>query len=429
MGPSRRELGKKPGFIDVDDEKFQKGKTQLIEESAKWKGPNHKQRSEEQRETKRVPKKAGRGEPDKASWKKQLVGGGVIIFLCGVGLISFISQMIDFARGSGVVNIDVLDTPKLKSVLFGGEPWLIYCVNNQTANQRLPKVLEESSGGLWSRLSLQVGVLHCWDQTASGRSVAQRFKLRTSPPLAFVVANGNSPRALGMTGIAKVEDLEKKVKPGLLLDSSRIDTLKKWPQHCTSRRSCVVIGHKNTAQRDYALTVLKPLLERHRAVKLVTLDTAFWQLKLEDSLLSTRKNKGAADVICLGREEPSGGGNATFGAFFLPDLDSSSAASFYKACADHTDLVKISVAPRIIARPSKPKKVTAAARPPPSSSKPAPPPPRKKSVDHVGSRASLESEDEPLFEAIDEEENKGEADGGDAAGEDEEEDSDDEVEL
>ncbi|CAE8581318.1 unnamed protein product, partial [Polarella glacialis] len=155
MGPSRRELGKKPGFIDVDDEKFQKGKTQLIEESAKWKGPNHKQRSEEQRpgfqleafltcSHKRVinTDKAGRGEPDKASWKKQLVGGGVIIFLCGVGLISFISQMIDFARGSAVVNIDVLDTPKLKSVLFGGEPWLIYCVNNQTANQRLPKVLE-----------------------------------------------------------------------------------------------------------------------------------------------------------------------------------------------------------------------------------------------------------------------------------------------
>ena len=48
--------------------------------------------------------------------------------------------------------------------------------------------------------------------------MAQRFKLNLKPPLSFVVANGNKPRTLGLTGISKVEDLEKRVRPALALE-------------------------------------------------------------------------------------------------------------------------------------------------------------------------------------------------------------------
>merc|ERR1712176_944831 len=103
-----------------------------------------------------------------------------------------------FFIGAGIVHIDVHDTGKLKNVLFSGDPWLVYCVNNQTQNQRLPKVLEDSAGILRGSLGLSIAVLQCWDQTASGRSVAQRFKLAKSPPLAFLVANGNKPRVVNL---------------------------------------------------------------------------------------------------------------------------------------------------------------------------------------------------------------------------------------
>lgn len=41
--------------------------------------------------------------------------------------------MSDVIVGNGIVQLDVQDTAKLKAVLFGGEPWLVYCVNPDTA--------------------------------------------------------------------------------------------------------------------------------------------------------------------------------------------------------------------------------------------------------------------------------------------------------
>lgn len=140
------------------------------------------------------------------------------MFICGVGFISFLFTISDVIVGNGIVHLDVQDTAKLKTVLFGGEPWLIYCINADTENYPLPKVLEESARSLWRSSGLSVGVLKCWDETSSGRSVAQRFKLNLKPPLAFVVANGNKPKTLRLTGISKADDLEKRIRPALALE-------------------------------------------------------------------------------------------------------------------------------------------------------------------------------------------------------------------
>merc|ERR1711907_549724 len=104
--------------------------------------------------------------------------------------------------------------------------------------------------------------------------MGQRFKL-TQNPLAFVIANGDKPRTVSFAGMSKYEEIERKIKPALKVEHLKVDQLKKWPTHCTNRRTCVVIGHKNQAQRDTALNVFdKELLEQHRAIKVVTLDTS-----------------------------------------------------------------------------------------------------------------------------------------------------------
>merc|ERR1719436_917340 len=125
-----------------------------------------------------------------------------VLFMCGVGLFQFLSTVFGFIMGSGISTVDVKDTALLKKVLFGGDPYLVYCINNQTENQRLPQVLDDSGR---SYLGYKIVLLRCWDQTESGRSVAQRFKLRTSPPLSFVVANGNSPRVVNFMGVTNAE--------------------------------------------------------------------------------------------------------------------------------------------------------------------------------------------------------------------------------
>eukprot|EP00971_Amphidinium_carterae_P193981 3848841-Amphidinium_carterae.1 len=256
---------------------------------------NHKK--EAAAESKKVLRKQQNKDEEQASWRTKAAGISAIAFMCGVGFLSAASSIMGFVMGNGVVTLDVRDSAQLKNVLFGGEPWLVYCVNNQTVTHRLPRVLEDATYGLKRDLGVQVGVLACWDKTESGRSVAKRFKLKSSPPLMFLIANGNSPRTIDLVGLSKPEDMHKKVKPGLKVESGRVDTLKKWSTLCTSRRACVVIGHQNSAQRDTALNVFRPLLTQHRGVKVVTLDTSFWRLKLDEDFLETRpaKSNGRAD--------------------------------------------------------------------------------------------------------------------------------------
>lgn len=359
------------------------------------------------------PPSAGRrqrGSQEKPDWTKRLIGLVVLFVIGGPAVYTVFS----FFAGAGIAHIDVHDTAKLKSVLFSGEPWLVYCVNNDTLRQRLPKVLEDSAGPLRGSLGLAIGVLQCWDKTESGRSVAQRFKLSAFPPLSFLVANGNKPRAVNLVGARQPEDLEKKLKPALALETHRIDTLKKWSTLCTSRRACVVVGHKNTAQRDTALNLVRPHLESHRALKVVTLDTSFWQLKLDKGVLATRPSiKEGADVLCLSRKESGGTGknrSIAYSGKFLGALTSSSTSALMGDCDRQSGLVQMEAAPKIKARPSKPKKVKASPPPVPRPS-PSPSPPPKKpprtNVDRVGSRAQMEQDDEVLFEAVEEEPNEG----------------------
>jgi hypothetical protein len=435
---------KKSNSVDsayLNSSKVKKGKDDFLEETKSWKGGSHKERKEAQAQSMRSLKKKIREQPEKVSRRTQLIGMGIVGSICIVGLLQFLSTVSDFISNKGVVAIDVKDTAKLKSVLFGGDPWLIYCVNNETVNQRLPRVLEDSTSTLWSSLGVRVGVLKCWDRMESGRSVVQRFKLKMSPPLTFAVANGDSPRLVDMIGVSKTEHLEKKLKPLLKVQTERIDSLKKWPSKCTGRRTCIVVGYKQTAQKDTAMNLLKPFVEKHRTIKFVTLDTSFWQLKLDEGILSTRpgreeeKQRGA-DVMCLARDEGSSG-NATFSGTFMQQLTASAAASFIKACADRVDLVQMPAAPKISARPSKPKVVKPDA-PKRAAARPAPrPPPRdtRTNVDRVGSRAEMErqEQEEALFEAVEEESNEeeGAEEEGDADDEDGQDDgsSDEEVEL
>jgi len=418
----------------LNDDRIAKGKKQMMDQTREWKGGSHKERHDEKKVSKREVQKAMAKAQEKVSWKKQAGAIGAVVFMCGAGLCQFLSTVLSFMAGTGIVNVDAKDTAMLKEVLFSGEPWFVYCVNNETQSQRLPKVLEESASSLSSSLGLKTAVLPCWDPTESGRSVAQRFQLSLKPPLSFVVANGNKPKLLNLAGVSKYEDFEKRVKPALKTDTYRIDTLKKWGSLCTSRKTCVVIGHKNTAQRDAALTMFRPLAEKNRAARIVTLDTSFWQLKLDDSVLATRSSKAkgkSAEVLCLAREEGGAAekGNSTHSGTFMGELDAAGAQAFMKACEARKDLVKLEKTPRINARPSKPKKV--AAPTPSPSPRPRPPPPPKEAaqgkVDRVGSRERMENE-EPLFEAVEEDEQQGE--GGGEEGEDEEGDEDgDEVEL
>eukprot|EP00414_Alexandrium_minutum_P002253 CAMPEP_0113830760 /NCGR_PEP_ID=MMETSP0328-20130328/6499_1 /TAXON_ID=39455 /ORGANISM="Alexandrium minutum" /LENGTH=252 /DNA_ID=CAMNT_0000798891 /DNA_START=12 /DNA_END=770 /DNA_ORIENTATION=+ /assembly_acc=CAM_ASM_000350 len=233
--------------------------------------------------------------------------------------------------------------------------------------------------------------------------------MKLKPPLTFVVANGNKPRTLDLVGISTPEVLEKRVKPALSLEIRKIDTLKKWSTLCTSRRACVVVGHRQTAQRDTATTLLRPLQESHRGVQIVTLDTSFWQLKLDEGLLKTRPGAGGegskrADILCIARQD--GAANATYLGKFLDSLDSSAAAATADSvwAAERPDWAEGDAKDQGAAdeaeegHPDDAEARGPDAVPTGLSTKEN----KKTNVDHVGSRDRMESEEEELFEAVDE---------------------------
>jgi len=380
-----------------------------------------------------------------------------------------------------IVNVDVGNTDWLKEVLFGGKPWLIYCDDKKSARREpMPPVFRESAIQLSGMATF--GAIDCWERTASGKTLAHRFDFRTTP-VVFAVANGDPPLVVDLAGVTKPWQLRRKVQSHLRPNVTRIDSPHTFKALCTSRRACLMVGFKSANMLADTLTVLQPVLEDHRGVRAVAVDTSVWKVKLDDKLAATKPKrkdgqKEQPSLLCVVRQA---GSHSRAGAFLRligdSDLKSENLVDFLERCERGRSLVPIKDAPQVSFRaPERPKYKSpqtgagaspASAKSAPSSSaksapsssakpstkKPAPsgkgaaakkkigkkarPMPRyspdnKKSSskpkasarkqDHVGSRDVLEEED-PLFSAV---EDDGGLEHGDAASDDE---GEEEVEL
>lgn len=401
----------------------------------------------EQREQKRRLDqcRCGSTAPDGVVWKSDL------------DTVADESLDLDGTNGT-IVNVDVGNTDWLKEVLFGGQPWLIYCDDRKSAKREpMPLVFQESANQLQGMATF--GAVDCWERTASGKTLAHRFDFRTTP-VVFAVANGDPPLVVDLAGVTKPWQLRRKVQSHLRPNVTRIDSPHTFKALCTSRRACLMVGFKTANMLADILAVLQPVLEDHRGVRAVAVDTSVWKVKLDDKLAATKPKKKDGQkeqpsILCVVRQA---GSHSRAGAFLRLTGDSIVKAEhlteFLERCERGRSLVPISDAPQVSFRaPEKPKyrapqsgasaspastkSATAASSKsaPAASSKPSPkksapsgkgpaakkkpskktrPMPRYSSEnkkplskskpsarkqDHVGSRDVLE-EEEPLFSAV-----------------------------
>jgi len=349
-----------------------------------------------------------------------------------------------------LVAVDVANTDWLKEVLFGGEPWVLHCVDGRASEppeQQLPAIFQEAAVQLKSLASF--GLLDCWQRTASGKTLAHRFDF-PKPPVTFAVANGDPPALVDVQGMAKPWQLRRKLQGLVQASVARIGDPKSFKSFCTSRRACLVVGFKAARTLASAMRLLNPVLEHHRGVRAVAVDTSVWKVQLDKSLAATKpKRKGKqpkeqAEMLCISRQS----GSSWQGAWLKAPADDAppteeALGSFLERCSKGSGMLAMTGPPSIAQRP--PEQPPRPRAPPPSSTAPGPaaagkgrgraPTPSPRSVpgrgararkDHVGSRRTL-PEDEPLFSAVEEESNEG-AGAEDAEGEAEEEDVE-EVEL
>lgn len=357
-----------------------------------------------------------------------------------------VPEELDVTNGT-IVSVDVKNTDWLKEVLFGGKPWLLYCDDKKsTSRMPMPSLFQESAIQLNGMATF--GVLDCWERTASGKTLAHRFDF-PKPPVIFAVANGDPPLVVDMGGLTKPWQLRRKMNPHLRPNVTRIDSPQTFKALCTSRRACLMVGFKAAPMLADTLAVLQPVLEDHRGVRAVAVDTSVWKVKLDDKLAATKPKKKdgqkeQSTIICVARQ---GGGQSRAGAFLRLTGDTALKAEhlseFLDRCEKGKSLVPMTEAPQISFRKGEVPKY----KPPPAS---GPSPPADKSAkktatsskgtadkkkdatktrsmpsyaggtqkkssirstrsstrssgrkqDHVGSRDALE-EEEPLFSAVD----------------------------
>eukprot|EP00933_Yihiella_yeosuensis_P041046 TRINITY_DN35493_c0_g1_i1.p1 TRINITY_DN35493_c0_g1~~TRINITY_DN35493_c0_g1_i1.p1 ORF type:complete len:489 (+),score=117.96 TRINITY_DN35493_c0_g1_i1:47-1513(+) len=208
-----------------------------------------------------------------------------------------------------VFKIDAQNSGWLREVMFGGQPWIVHCMNYRSSVKvEPPEVFSEAAQEFTSLASF--GLVDCWERLPSGKTLAQRFNF-PKPPVAFAVANGDPPVVIDLQGMSKPWQLKRKAAPALAASVERIASPESFKSYCTNRQACVVISFRTAKQLGDVLEVINPVLQKQRGVRAVSVDSSVWKLKLDERLMATRKqkpgsggkNKTHADLVCLGRRD------------------------------------------------------------------------------------------------------------------------------
>ncbi|CEL93358.1 unnamed protein product [Vitrella brassicaformis CCMP3155] len=254
-------------------------------------------------------------------WRKTrnlVIGLGMLGLLSG-GLFQVVYTIWDAIYG-GFHHIPLDNSNKLKDVFFSGEPWLVHCTYPDSTTPMVHPVLQNARTKL-STEGFRLGTMDCGSPMASkhNKSVVDRFHLPKTA-VGFVVANGDKPKPLTHQSLTDAKKLTEYAKKAAEPKVVQIVSVHEFPAHCTERRRCVVLGQRGGVAKKMRQEILPPLMhdKKVRGLKLVSVDTAKFQVKLDEKILSTRKklpkdkDGKASDsrgltAMCLHRsDEPSG---------------------------------------------------------------------------------------------------------------------------
>lgn len=170
-----------------------------------------------------------------------------------------------------IEHIDASDTAKLKSVLFGGEPWLLECYSGLPfAGQHLPRpyrVHPVFSEALVSMRGLvRAGIIDCETQLPSNKTVVAKLGLvRRTQPLLVLAYAGGAPKQLPAASTTSAYAITAFVKPKVEPTVLTIQTHKTFLSTCGGRRPCLL------ARMDQDSPVLEAIARAFRTIGVIAL--------------------------------------------------------------------------------------------------------------------------------------------------------------
>eukprot|EP00922_Rhytidocystis_sp_ex-Travisia-forbesii_P003295 GHVS01004825.1.p2 GENE.GHVS01004825.1~~GHVS01004825.1.p2 ORF type:complete len:460 (+),score=95.34 GHVS01004825.1:1527-2906(+) len=327
------------------------------------------------------------------SWSTKrniLRGAGIVVVLAGLLQVLFL--VMNAVRG-GFSLIDVKDKATLKSVFFGGEPWLLHCL--YPSPQAKPSSLTKLNGVVESNRMLlrslaRLGTIDCTVPLPSGKTVLERFGL-LGGTVGFVIANGDKPKALSSWALQDGSHLYDFVKSNVKPFVYAVSNNKELHSKCTRADSCVVFGQKGGLGGQFRHQYISSMLESRRLLKAVHVDTTKYIVALDDQLASTRvpstveSKDPSIDVFCLARvhtadtessktqtssnKPPLPRAEDYVGRFFAGDVrDGAQLGAFFDSCVSAprdipTSAARLTRLPKLSTRHGSPPPVDATRRP------------------------------------------------------------------
>jgi len=203
-----------------------------------------------------------------------------------------------FGSGGTVSHVDLegASPDYLKTIFFGGEPWLFVCTTKHNAPPALDKFVTASSS--LSRIGVTVATIRCGGELPSGKRVMDRFKL--APPIkraAFLCANGKKCSQLPKAAMESSDSIVRWVNPRASLQLYEPATPEQFGRACTSRKLCVV-AVKDGAFTDGETGVLRKAATAKRTVPFVMVDATARTFSLRKKL--PRNDPGPHVVLLRG---------------------------------------------------------------------------------------------------------------------------------
>ena len=216
----------------------------------------------------------------------------LILAVCGIIVAVFSSVIISSSRETKRVRqIQVSNAEEIDHVFRSGQPWVVLCTD---PDKELPKVFDKAAKRLLKHVN--VGVMDCTQKLPSGKSVLQRFGLKTNiSPTVFTVANGGKPQQVFLNYLQKSKALVKHVVEKTKKKMTQVNTSAHLDK-CLSKAYCVLILRGKKFE-TYEKNWMQTLMTQHRKIAFSFMDATRYDLVLTGATIPPLEKKGQHRLV------------------------------------------------------------------------------------------------------------------------------------
>jgi hypothetical protein len=227
-------------------------------------------------------------------------GFGILVWLCIVALLAdarvvcrYVAALLSLSGASAPIALSVEgDSPPLKEVFSGGQPWLVWCQDSTDGDDvsAVHSVVDQAAPLLMG--VAKTGILDCSEEFPNGKTTYSKLGLDEKSPTLFFVANGAKPRQLSPKHVKSAQSIVKFVTKHASPSMRRPTTQEDLQSHCLGRRWCAVVltdGRLGEPHKSDAVD----LMHAHRAVQFNAVDSSKYRISTEPKVL--RKGEPSDD--------------------------------------------------------------------------------------------------------------------------------------